>query len=403
MRRHGGALAAALAAALVMAACGGGGSGAAGKNAGGGTAPPTKATTTTAATATAKGSGSESSGSKTVWLCRPGNKDNPCEGDFTTSVIGPDGKTTVSKARVATHPKIDCFYVYPTVSGQPGPNANLTIDPAERGVARSQAARFSQACRVYAPMYRQLTLSAINNRGSITPAVLAKSYGDVEAAWKDYLAHDNHGRGVVLIGHSQGAGQLQQLIRNQIDGNPKARKLLVSALLLGGNVTVPIGKDVGGSFDHVPACRKDGQTGCVVAYSSYLNTPPANGLFGRARRPGNQVLCTNPAALAGGKGDLLPEFPTGEGGAVGSINRRGPSDARPWVAYPDLYTGECQDRAGANVLHVTPTPGPGDKRPVATEAIGPIWGLHLVDVNIGLGNLVDVVKDQARAYTDRDR
>ncbi len=374
---------------VAMAACGGGGSkdaGAAKKDDGAPASATAEASTTTVPRTDAAG---------TVWLCRPGLADNPCEGDFTTSVIAADGSSAVSKAAVAKDPPIDCFYVYPTVSGQPGVNADLTVDPAETVVARTQAARFSQACKVYAPMYRQLTLSAITNRGRITGASLATAYGDVERAWLDYLDHFNHGRGVVLVGHSQGAGQLEQLIRRQVDNNPAVRKRLVSAVLLGGNVTVPVGKDVGGTFDHVPACRRDTQTGCVVAYSSFLTVPPPNGMFGRARAPGREVLCTNPAALGGGSATLVPEFPSGATGLVGGGT---PSDPHPWVSYAGLYRGECQNRDGASVLHVSPTPGPGDKRPVVRESLGPTWGLHLVDVNIGLGNLVDLVNSQAKAY-----
>ncbi len=70
----------------------------------------------------------------------------------------PNGRTTVVDPKPAKNPPIDCFYVYPTVSGQPGPNADLTIDPEETAVAETQASRFSQVCRVYAPMYPQLTV-----------------------------------------------------------------------------------------------------------------------------------------------------------------------------------------------------------------------------------------------------
>ncbi len=56
------------------------------------------------------------------------------------------------------------------------------------------------------------------------------------AAWRDYLAHDNHGRGVVLIGHSQGAYVLKHLVKTVIDRSPAERRLLVSAILLGGQV-----------------------------------------------------------------------------------------------------------------------------------------------------------------------
>ena len=64
---------------------------------------------------------------------------------------------TLQKLRVihphaARHPKIDCFYVYPTVSGQPTLLANFNVDPVERSIALYQAARYSQYCRVFAPV-----------------------------------------------------------------------------------------------------------------------------------------------------------------------------------------------------------------------------------------------------------
>ena len=79
-------------------------------------------------------------------------------------------------------------------------------------------------------------------------------YNDVLDAWNHYLKHDNNGRGVVLIGHSQGSGVLSQLIRNEIDGKP-IQSRIISALLLGTNVAVPKGKDVGGAFKQLPLCR----------------------------------------------------------------------------------------------------------------------------------------------------
>ena len=41
-------------------------------------------------------------------------------------------------------------------------------------------------------------------------------------------------------------------------------------------------------------------------------------------------------------------------------------------------------------------PVPGDTRPrVLPKSLGPAWGLHLVDVNVALGNLVDLVRTQS--------
>jgi len=96
-------------------------------------------------------------------------------------------------------------------------------------------------------------------------------------SWNHYLQHDNNGRGVVLIGHSQGSGVLTQLIKNEIDGKP-VQQQFISALLLGTSLAVPKGKDVGGAFQHIPLCHSATHTGCVIAYASFRSTipPPDN-------------------------------------------------------------------------------------------------------------------------------
>jgi hypothetical protein len=332
--------------------------------------------------------------SNTVWLCRPGLADNPCESDLTTTVISADGSSTIEEAAPAADPPVDCFYVYPTVSGQQTENANLQIDPEEKAVAVLQAARFSQVCKVYAPMYRQMTSKTINTPGGITPAAAAPAYADVLSAWQDYMAHYNNGRGVVLIGHSQGTMMLTPLVTSEIDPNPSVRARLVSALLIGGNVMVAKGQDVGGDFQNVPACRSADQTGCVVAYSSFNQTPPSDSFFGRVGvgpirgqqdSATLQVLCVNPASLSGGTGPLEPYFP---------------STPTPWLAWPGLYTAHCESSGGADWLQVDTTNIPGDPRPVISQTTGgPTWGLHDWDVNLALGNLVDLVRQQSAAFT----
>jgi hypothetical protein len=259
-------------------------------------------------------------------------------------------------------------------------------------------------------MYRQATLSAIEAATSGT----AKSskvkfdvgYRDVLAAWQDYLVNDNHGRGVVFLGHSQGAGVLIQLLRHAVDPNPKVRRLLVSAVILGGNFTVRRGSDIGGDFQHIPACRTSTQTGCVIAYSSFAAAPPPNALFGRAGtgpRAGQahgidrQVLCVNPAAPSGGSAPVTSYFPTLRfPGLLGTVAGPVPKAPTPWVSYPDRYTAQCTTANGATWLQITPLPN--DPRPAVTQTLGPTWGLHLYDFNLALGNLVRVVAREAAAY-----
>jgi hypothetical protein len=167
---------------------------------------------------------------------------------------------------------------------------------------------------------------------------------------------------------------------------------------------------VGGDFQNVPACRSVDETGCVVAYSSFLEAPPPDSGFGRVgvgprateeQADGNlEVLCVNPASLSEGTGSLQPYFlATPLPGVFGSKLIGTPSAPTPWLAYPGLYTAHCESSGGADWLQVDTTNIAGDERWVAQQVLGPTWGLHLVDFNIALGNLVDLVRQQAAAFS----
>ena len=180
-----------------------------------------------------------SADAKVVWLCKPGQKANPCEPSLTTTNFSPTGKRLgVEHVRRAQRRKADCFYVYPTVSDQKQPQATQVVDDVLRSVALYQAARYSRDCRVFAPVYRQVTIQGLLQPSTVTPEMREQGYADVVEAWHAYLKRFNHGRGVVLIGHSQGTFVLRRLIREEIDPKASERRRLVSAVLLGGNVTV---------------------------------------------------------------------------------------------------------------------------------------------------------------------
>jgi Protein of unknown function (DUF3089) len=339
---------------------------------------------------------------KTKWLCEPGLSNDPCVGSLDTTLFTPTGQMLAqAMVLIRNEARVDCFYVYPTVSDQTGPNANLNVDPVLRSIALYQAARFHQDCKIYAPVYRQGTIGGIGGSGIVQAYKIA--YKDVLAAWKTYLKKFNKGRPFVLIGHSQGTFHLRKLVTEQIDKNPAVRKRMVSAILLGGNVTVRKGRDVGGDFKHVPACRKTRQLGCVVAFSTFDQVPPADAKFGRTAAKGQEVLCTNPAALGGGSGllnPLVPTTPFAPGSialGIGLLGFTWPTAPTPWIGIPGAFKAECSSAGGANVLMVTPqgsvpTPKPS---PDAT------WGLHLMDGDIALGNLVQLVRTQEQAYLKR--
>jgi hypothetical protein len=347
-----------------------------------------------------------------VWLCRPGRTD-ACSAPQDATSVAADGTLTHEAFHAAKNPPIDCFYVYPTVSTETTANSDLTITVAEKNVVNAQFARFASKCRLFAPMYRQVTLTALRALMSGKPMDVDRDlgYGDVVAAWNYYLQHDNKGRGVVLVGHSQGSGVLTRLIKEEIDGKPVQAKML-SAILMGTSLPVPKGADVGGAFMHVPVCHSNTQLGCVIAFASFRATspPPANSRFGKAP-DGQQAACANPAALAGGSGPLE---------AYMSVNRiataiEGP-EPYPWtdppkhidtnfVKVPGMLSAECVTDEHGSYLAVSLHPTQGGAR--ANDISGDVrvngqvlddWGLHLIDANLNMGNLVGIVGDETKAY-----
>lgn len=333
-----------------------------------------------------------SSSGPPVWLCRPGATPDPCVTNLGAVAVSASGSRIAQTSTPAPNSPFDCFYVYPTVSSEPGPNADLEIQPAESETAEVQAARFSSVCRVWAPMYRQVTLAALFTSG--LPAINT-AYTSLTSAWQYYLDHFNDGRPVIFIGHSQGAAMLIRLIANQVDPVPAVRARLVAAVLAGGNLQVPTGATVGATFKHIPLCTSATTAGCAIAFSTFGSPPAADSLFGRPgtgvslqslqlTSSGQQVACVNPAALAGGTGYLVPYFPR--------------AAAVPWVTYPGLYNASCRSAEGATWLQVNTLKGPGDNRPVVTAALGPTWGYHADDVNLTLGNLVSDISALESAY-----
>lgn len=348
------------------------------------------------------------------WLCRP---DNPraCDVDLSTTVVNADGSTALQTWAARADAPVDCFYVYPTVSLDSTPNSDMNAGPEEYNVVRSQFARLGSECRTFAPLYRQVTLTAL--RANMTGGAQAAApdrempYRDVVDAWNYYLENHNEGRGVILIGHSQGAGVLSRLIINEIEGED-IQSRIISAMLLGATAQVPEGEVVGGTFKHMPACETGDQTGCIVSYVSFRsNVPPAaNSLFGRNGQ-GSAAICTNPAQLAHGHNQLDAHLSNAAAEGFSS-NAQSPwvsgntSITTPFVSVPGLLSAECVNNGQFNYLEITVNADPSDPRTDtisgdvmnADGTINAGWGLHLIDVNAAMGDLVTLAARQSRAY-----
>lgn len=345
------------------------------------------------------------------WLCRPGRAD-ACAGDIAITLVPANGKPRREAAwRANKNAAADCFYIYPTVSMDPTPNSDMLAGEGERGMAASQLAPFRTVCRTFAPIYRQVTLTALRTMmgGGSVKADPQLAYRDVRDAWRNYLTRDNHGRPFFLIGHSQGSQLLKRLVAEEIDGRPIARQLL-SANLPGTSVLVPKGKTVGGDFKSIPLCRSAGQTGCALTWASYRATPgpPANALFGRSPDAAFEAGCTNPARLAGGPAPLdgLHGYPWWLGGVAQFARPANWPLTTRFARIPGLLSGECIRRNGVSYLAVTVVATtPLDNAAVGPATIGdtayPDWGFHVVDIAIVEGDLIRLVRAQTAAWKAR--
>ena len=351
-----------------------------------------------------------------TWLCKPGRQD-ACAINLDATVIKADGTTSPHAFKPAADPQIDCFYVYPTVSNDPTPNSDMSPGPEELSVIKQQFARYAAVCRPFAPMYRQVTLTALKAGMLGKPMAVdrALGYNDVKDAWTYYLEHDNHGRGVVLIGHSQGSGVLIQLVKNEIDGKPVQAKI-VSIILGGARLQVPVGKDVGGDFKSIPLCHNAEQLQCAINFASFRSDfpPPSDSLFGGSSGAGLEAACVNPAALAGGRGALKAYMASGAENIAAGTDAEKPRAwtspptpiTTPFVEVPGMLSAECaKDAAGRTYLSIVTNPNPGGKR--TTEYAGDVvilgkvqrnWGLHLIDMNLTMGNLMDDIRTETGAY-----
>jgi hypothetical protein len=206
---------------------------------------------------------------------------------------------------------------------------------------------------------------------------------------------------------------LTELIKKEIDGKPVQNRI-VSALLLGTSLPVPKGKDVGGAFERVPLCHSATQIGCVITYASFRTNapPPATSRFGKVAGENMVSGCVNPAALGGGSGPLHAYLGTRRSLAA----RASQAEPGPWtnppqqidtefVSVPGMLTAECVSNEHGSYLAISVHSDASDHRAkdivgdvVVNGQVVPDWGLHLIDVNLTMGNLLDIVHQEAKAY-----
>lgn len=341
------------------------------------------------------------------WLCHPGKAGDACETDLSTTIVAEDGSTVIEAFQAAEAPSVDCFYVYPTVSEDTSPNSDMVANAEEMRVIEQQFARFGSICRLYAPLYRQVTLPhlrsyLVTGEYGAHPTL---NYDDVKNAWDTYLADENNGRGVVLLGHSQGAGLIARLTVEEIAGSDVEDRM-ISVMPIGTNVY----PDEAGQYP-LPPCESGSDNACLVAYVSFRGDrePPADSRFGKTEADDKRALCVNPADLAGDDNVLRAylarrAFAAGVEGSFGE----GVEVSTPFAAVPGLLSAECRSNDTHTWLAIDINADPEDARAdditgdvVVAGAVLEDWGLHLIDMNVAMGNLIALADAQSEAWLQK--
>jgi Protein of unknown function (DUF3089) len=314
-----------------------------------------------------------------MWMCKPGLTQNYCLQDMEEATEAlPDGTFQPYSDQLSDDHPVDCIFWYPTVNRTEDPTSLDFSDPTPMlSPIRSQAARFSRVCNVYAPFYRQVSL---NNGGD-----RELGYSDAVESFKHYIANWNQGRNFVVYGHSQGTGHATRLIQEHIDETPELRDRLISTLLIGGGLAAD-------TFANIPLCTSPDQFGCAVGYRTYGAPTPPTGTAVSAT-----LACTNPAALGGGPAISKGAFFVSRGSTYAPD--LGTDFTAPWGLFRDFFSAECVAApSGGQYLRIDYANAAGDMRDQFLDLSREIGGgLHVFDYNVILDDLVELVGKQAAA------
>jgi hypothetical protein len=276
----------------------------------------------------------------------------------------------------AVQPVADVFFVHPTTYlgnetwNAPFDAGGATGRQLDEAVLGYQASVFNACCRIFAPRYRQATISAFLRPGADSFEAYDLAYSDVLRAFDHYIAHDNGGRPFILASHSQGSLHATRLIQERLAARSDLRRQLVAAYVVGA--TLPNAAELTG----LPVCGNRTQTGCLVGWNGASRLTPlalGRGLMVtwskdryRAVRL-DRWLCVNPLTW------------TRTGTAAASANRGAlpfPGLGKPIPALRSGVTGGRCTR-GRLVISI-----PADKRTGFSDVLTRFGSYHNLDYSL---------------------
>jgi hypothetical protein len=287
-----------------------------------------------------------------------------------------DTEPTGAQPARATQPNADVFFIHPTTYlGNETWNAAFDAGGAtgrqlDEVVLGYQASVFNACCRIFAPRYRQATISAFLRPGADSFKAYDLAYSDILRAFDHYIAHENKGRPFILASHSQGSLHATRLIQERLAARFDLRRQLVAAYAVGA--TLPNAADLTG----LPVCSSRAQTGCLIGWNGASRLTPlalGRGLmvtwnkdrYRAVRR--DSWLCVNPLTW------------TQTGRAPASANRGALPFAGLGKPIPALRNGVTGGRCTRGRLVISI---PGDKREGFTDVLTRFGSYHNLDYSL---------------------
>ena len=245
-----------------------------------------------------------------MWIARAGmTGDNPTlwmPRAIDTATRDPAEGPVANPPRVPVEPErgnAAIFFIHPT-SYLKRDHWNAPLDDAEANwrallFVRGMASTMAGAGDVWVPRYQQAAMGAFLTEDTDTAnRALNVAYGDVSAAFDQFLADVGPDRPIILAGHSQGALHLTRLLRDKVAGRPIASRI-VAAYVVGWPVSVRHDLPRMG----LPACEGQESTNCVLGWQTFAEPADPSlilevydnsiGFDGQSRRD-SAMLCVNP-------------------------------------------------------------------------------------------------------------
>ena len=197
----------------------------------------------------------------------------------------PNGVTADSSLQ-----SIDVFFIHPTgylkgATWNSLMEKESTTEENTKWMMANQASAFSD-CKVYAPRYREATISSFFNlEGADEKAALQLAYEDVEKSFDYFIKNYNQGRPYIIASHSQGSYHGLHLIQNKIDGTPLADRMVAAYLIGILNIT---DKAVD-QLSSIKVCDTPDQTNCLIHWATFNEDSP-----GPKEKSKEKLVCVNP-------------------------------------------------------------------------------------------------------------